>query len=198
MKTYEVTRYGFNELSPEAQAKAIEQVRAGEQESFPQELLSEAMDEQASYLLAGNYEAKQSELKLYYSLSYSQGDGVAMHGTIYPADAPNLTLPANTYRVNIKHEGRYYHEYSFNVELLDENYDEIDDTDGKVLEQLRNICKQLARFGYKWDENYFSDKNMQELAENMGEVFTSTGTISEPVRNWSAEYRARFSIDLVR
>ena len=183
MKIYEITRYAISELSPDAQAKALDKVREGEQENFPQDLLSEAMDEQASYLLAGNYEAKQSELKLYYSLSYSQGDGVAMHGTIYPADAPNLTLPANTYRVNIKHEGRYYHEYSFSVELLDEDYEEIEDEDDKVLKQLRDICKQLERFGYKWDKDYFSDKNMQELAENMGEVFTSSGLISDPVRS---------------
>lgn len=183
MKTYEVTRYAISELSPDAQARAIEQVRAGEQESFPQDLLSEAMDEQVNFLLAGDYLKQQRDLKLYYSLSYSQGDGVAMHGTIYLADVTNLILPANTYRINIKHEGRYSHEYSFNIELLDEDYEEIEDTGDSVLEQLRDICRQLKRFGYKWDENYFSDKNMRELAENMGEVFTSTGTISEPVRN---------------
>ena len=183
MKTYEVTRYAFEELSPDAQAKAIEKIREGEQENFPQDLLSEAMDEQANFLLTGDYLKHQRDLKLYYSLSYSQGDGVAMHGTIYPADAPNLTLPANTYRVNIKHEGRYSHEYSFSVEILDENYNEIEDENDSVLEQLRDICVQLKRFGYKWDENYFSDKNMQDIAENMGEVFTSTGNISEPVRS---------------
>lgn len=182
MKTYEITRYAFNELSSQAQERAIEKIRESESENYPQELLSEIMNQQASYLLAGHYDGLAKDLNLYYDLSHSQGSGVAFSGEIFKEQAPNLTLPENCYRVVIKHSGRYYHEYSFDIELYDIDYEEIEESES-VLEQLRDICRQLERYGYKWEENYFSDTNMKELAENMGEVFTEAGLISDPVRS---------------
>ena len=182
MQTITINRYGFNELSPEAQAKALDKIRANEYENYPQDLLSEAMDQEASNLLFGNYDGLHKSLKLYYDLSHSQGSGVSFAGEIFASDKPNLTLPENCYRVEITHSGRYYHEYSFDVELFNENYDEIDGAES-VTEELRTICQQLKRYGYKWESNHFSDESLKELAIDAGDVFTSAGNWSNPERN---------------
>lgn len=177
MQTITIKRYAFNELSPEAQDSAMEAARLSEYWNYPQDLLSEDMNLQAARLITGEDTMPQG-LNLYYDLSHSQGSGVALSGIIYANEAVNLTLPENTYRVNITHSGRYYHEYSFSVEVLDENYEELESE--SVLNQLQDICRQLEKFGYKWEENYFSDTNVREMLENMGEVFTSSGKLSNP------------------
>lgn len=182
METITINRYGFNELSPEAQAKALDKIRANEYENYPQDLLSEAMDQEASNLLFSNYDGLDKSLKLCYDLSYSQGSGVSFAGEIFTSDKPNLTLPENCYRVEITHSGHYYHEFSFNVELFNEDYDEIDGAES-VTEELRAICRKLAKFGYKWQEDYFSDESLKEYAIDAGEVFTSSGNWSDPERN---------------
>ena len=182
MQTITINRYGFNELSPDAQAKAIEKIRASEYENYPQDLLSEAMDQEASNLLFGNYDGLDKNLKLYYDLSHSQGSGVSFHGEIYASDKPNLNLPENCHRVGITHSSRYYHEHSFDVELYDIDGEEIDGAES-VTQELRDICRQLARFGYKWENNHFSDESLKEYAIDAGEVFTSAGNWSNPERN---------------
>ena len=174
MITLTINRYNFNELSPDAQKRAIEDIRKVENNNFPDFLLEEAMEEKASELLYGNYEISNKDLKVYYSLSYSQGDGVAFAGEIFASDKPNLTLPVNCHRVQITHSGHYYHEYSFNVELFDAEYEEIDGGE-IVLEELRDICRQLARYGYKWIEDYLSDDSLKERLIDAGEVFTESG-----------------------
>ena len=182
MLTITINRYGYEELAPEAQAKALEKIRAIEYENFPQDLLSETMDQEASNLLFGSYDGLDKNLKLFYDLSYSQGSGVSFHGEIFASDKPALNLPENCYRVEITHSGRYYHEHSFNVELYDVDGEEIDGAKG-VTEELRDICRKLERYGYEWDRNYFADENLKEIAINAGEVFTSSGNWSDPERN---------------
>jgi len=182
MITIKINRYAYEELAPEAQNKALDKIRASEYENYPQYLLSEAMDQEASNLLFGNYDGLDTNLKVYYDLSYSQGSGVSFAGEIFASDKPNLTLPESCYRVEITHSGRYYHEHSFNVELFNEDYEEIDGAD-IVKEELRDICRLLQRSGYKWESDYFADDNLKEIAINAGEVFTSAGIWSDPAVN---------------
>lgn len=182
MQTITINRYNFNELAPEAQAKALDKIRASEYQNFPQDLLSEAINQEASNLLFNNYDGLDDNLRVYYDLSHSQGSGVSFAGEIFASDKPNLTLPENCYRVEITHSGRYYHEFSFDVELYDIDGEEIDGAES-VKDQLREICRQLARYGYKWERGYFSDESLKELAIDAGEVFTSSGNWSDPERD---------------
>lgn len=182
MQTITINRYAFSELSKEAQEAAIEAHRKAEYEIYPQDLLAEYMDQEASYLLYGSYDGLDQGLKVYYDLSHSQGSGVAFNGEIIKCDNLTLNLPESCYRVSISHSGHYTHEYSFSVELYDIDGEEIEGSES-VLEQLRDICRKLARSGYKWEENYFSDTSMREQLENMGEVFTSAGVFSDPAVN---------------
>lgn len=180
MQVIEIKRYAFSELSKEAQDNAIEKARLSEYKDYPQGLLSDYMDQEASYLLSGSYDGLDKDIKIYYDLSHSQGSGVCFQGVLTPESAPKLNWPANSYRLNIAHSGRYYHEHSFSVELLDENYDELESDD--LLEQLRDICRKLEKAGYKWEENYFSDESMRSQLEEAGEVFTLAGRFSDPER----------------
>ncbi|MCK9429461.1 MAG: hypothetical protein M0R17_05615 [Candidatus Omnitrophica bacterium] len=92
------------------------------------------------------------DLKVYYSLSYCQGDGFIFSGTIETKKA----------RFNIKHSGHYYHYNSkeINLDCLfignKEVYDFTDKQQEKVnlLESEFNdlyvlICKEMEDLGYK-------------------------------------------------
>lgn len=180
MQTITIKRYSFDELSPEAKENAIERYRERENSDYPQDLLLDYMEAKAAQLLGVDYFPK--DLDLHYSLSYRQGDGVSLSGILYPGHAPALKWPANSYRLNLRRNDNHYtHEYTFNIELLDENFDEIDS--GDLLEQLRDVCRKLEKYGYKWDEEYFSDENMAEGARELGDVWTSAGKISDPERD---------------
>lgn len=180
MQTITIKRYSFDELSPEAKENAIERFRERENSYYPDDLLLDYMEAKAAQLLGVDYFPE--DLDLHYSLSYRQGDGVSLSGILYPGHAPALKWPANSYRLNLRRNDNHYtHEYTFNIELLDENFDEIDS--GDLLEQLRDICRKLEKYGYKWDEEYFSDENMAEGARELGDVWTSAGKISDPERD---------------
>lgn len=182
MITLTINRYGFNELDKAAQDRAIEDIRKTEYQNFPDFLMIQDMNTKASELLFNHFDGLESHLKIYYSLSYSQGDGVAFHGEIFASENPLIVLPMNCHRVLISHSGRYYHEYSFAVDLYDIDGEDIDGGEG-VKTQIQDISRALAKYGYKWQENYLSDENLKEIAINAGEVFTSAGKWSDSELN---------------
>ena len=179
MKVIEIKRYAFEELSPEAQAKAIEGAREREyRNDLASQFLTEEMPFEVERKLGLTLPA---DFNIFWSLSYGQGDGVSFQGTLTRESAPELNWPANAYRLDIKHMSNHYcHAYTFDVIVTDEEGEEIEDTG--LLEQFRELSKHLERFGYKWLEDYYSDQNMRALLEDTGDVFTSAGKYDDPAR----------------
>jgi hypothetical protein len=132
--------YTIDELSKEAQNKAIEKWQNNE--DFP--FLYEAMEQQL-YDLLNKYKIKikktdgKSNARCLYSLNHNQGDGAMFEGTFYWEGR----------YVNINHEGHYYHYNSKHIKISTETglnakqsvYDRFE-------EIYQTICKELEDWGH--------------------------------------------------
>jgi hypothetical protein len=176
MQRYTVTRYTYDELGPEAQEKALEWWREQKWADDSSWWLTPMLQEHLSDALG----SESQDLKLYYSLSYSQGDGVAIEGRLTPADAPLLSWPEGAAYAYLKHSGHYYHEYSFSVNLeSDEGDDVAGDAADIFTQQLRDICKDLESVGYKAIEADLADDSiLEDIRANTEDDWTAEGKLS--------------------
>jgi hypothetical protein len=173
MKEYTVQRYAFSELTEGARETAISKL---------QDTLLEYLDErEITDYLRGQIEGSlggypDEDIEIAYSLSYCQGDGVAIYGMLRRSDAPDLTWPVNADHVTLTRNSwghHYSHWNSFNVEIYDVDGEIVDDSDGtRILEtQLRDLCRELERAGYKYIEGMTSREAAIEYLENeQGEI----------------------------
>jgi hypothetical protein len=183
MNEYTVRRYSFSELNEEARAKAIADTRnrllnwLGEEEIT--NYLEDKIEEDLGIL--------PEEITIAYSLSYCQGDGVALYGRIYKAEAPDLSWPEEAHYVDLVRNswGNHYSHYNtFNVEAYDDNYDPVDLSGSPLEEQLRHLCKRLETLGYQYIENETNELSAiqfltdEEREEN--ESFLEDGTRDFP------------------
>lgn len=152
MKEYVVRRYSFSELNEEAREKAIDDIQ--------RHLLEWISERELTDYLEGKLEedlgSLPEDITIAYSLSYCQGDGVALYGRIYKREAPSFTWPEGSYYVDLVRNSwsnHYSHYNTFNVELSNENDEPIDLSGSHIEEQLRTLCKKLERLGYKYIEN---------------------------------------------
>ena len=138
MREHTINLYSFDELSPEAQAKAIEKYRDGMDWHWESQFITEDFQERLAEL---GYPTDDVN----WSLSYCQGDGVAFYGDI---DVPkvaqrllkgdvlelfnrmveeNLTISMSLYRNSFGHH--YSHWNTMEVEIDG-------DDDGTMMEYL--------------------------------------------------------------
>lgn len=176
MKTYEITRYAFNELSDEAKDKAVQEWANRQDEVIDLFLPDDLMQQLENELGAGASNSVAFDLNLYYSLSYSQGDGVALDGSLTREDSPALPWRRG-HRVYFKHSGHYYHERSFSVTVEDINGESIEDEEQEeITEAIRKVCADLRKFGYKLIDGYTSrEQAIDELSE-AGDIFRLDGS----------------------
>jgi hypothetical protein len=156
MNEYTVRRYSFSELNEEARDKAIADTR--------NRLLEWLREEEITDYLEGKLEedlgSLPEEITIAYSLSYCQGDGVALYGRIYRKEASDLAWPEGAYYVDLVRNSwsnHYSHYNSFNIEVSDENSDPIDLSGSAIEEQLRHLCRRLETLGYRYIENETSE-----------------------------------------
>ena len=186
MRDYLITRYSFDELNPAAREKAIETERRLAWENIDDHYLSEYLSEALTRELTGQEwgEGEPNDLKLAYSLSYSQGDGVSFTGRITREQGPALNWPeAAAYIEFIRTDSRYSHPYTVRPEFYDETGEEIgSDAEIKTLRaQYLEICDTLERLGYKSMEYDTSEAVAIETLTEAGDIFLESGAISQPV-----------------
>jgi hypothetical protein len=94
-------------------------------------------------------------LKIEWSLSHCQGDGVAIYGTLNSDDAPKLEWGNGTTATLTRNSlsNHYSHEHTMNVAVFryDEDGYEIDSDcpeNEQFADQIRDICRELKRLGY--------------------------------------------------
>jgi hypothetical protein len=203
MKQITVTETVFtlDELSDTARRNALEKMSTWMNEWIEPSQITDFLNGELVGMLTGEYIGeigkqeliKRVGLSIGWSLSYSQGDGVAIYGRIYAIDTPLLQWPDNaTYADLTNISNHYTHENSFSVELFGENdegyetqYDEgYTDT---FAEQLRDICINLKKLGYQELENLTGEQAIIEHLEiNDGRRFTENGDFA-PTLFWSEQ-----------
>ena len=161
-------RYSFEELAPEAQERAIKWARERLLNDEYYWLDESLRDFIAAELMGEDRTIKGLDkgLKVYYSLGYSQGDGVALAGDLSRDEAVTLSWPDKAVRAEIAHFGHYYHERSFSVELYDEDGEEVTEGVEVFLEQLRSVCVAAERYGYDNLEAAHNEEAAREYLEN--------------------------------
>ena len=202
MKPTTVTKTVFtlDELSDTARQKALETMCTYRHEWIEPDQITEYLNGELLTMLTGECVGeisskeltKRTGLKMEYSLSYSQGDGVAIYGTIYATDAPKLGWHnADNAYLSRNGYGTYYSHYNtFDVVVCGEdengNYTTLDgDTGDAITDQFRDICRELSRLGYQQIEALTNEQAIRDhLFWNDARRFTENGDFA-PTDFWS-------------
>lgn len=163
MKTIETKVYTIDELSDKAKEKAREWYKSGDDMPFLSEYLSEKLAE----LLKENGITYRDIPKVFYSLSYCQGDGAMFEGVVFWGD----------YTAKIKQSGHYYHYNSKAIDLLiSDGYDEAPDDKQKEFNEIYiDICRTLEKAGYAYIDDENSNENVDENIRANEYTFTESG-----------------------
>lgn len=164
MRHFTETVYNFDELTPEVQAKVLDHFR--ETEDFP--FLSEDMRYCALELLANNGISVDGDIKVYYDLGYSQGDGAMFEGD----------FDWKHYHAWVRQSGRYSH---YNSKTIEMQTAKGNDVTAKVATEFNelyiDICRQLERYGYDIMENALTDVNLTDMIEANEYEFYADGRL---------------------
>ena len=86
-------------------------------------------------------------MKLYFSLSYCQGDGVEILGTFNHKHYKDYKIKS------VNNSCRYHHYNSFDIYAEDENGEEAkEEINKKISEIFKEISREAEKFGYEWIE----------------------------------------------
>lgn len=173
MKTKTLTLYDYSELSKEAKEVALRKWRENNEylflDDFMAHKLHELLEENGIKDKNDTSKAGTRPTPVYYSLSYCQGDGAMFQGS----------FKWNGYNVDIKHRGHYYHSYSADVEITDEEGNEPETGEPlKAFELIyQNICGELEDFGYSTMREEDSEERFIEVCELNEWTFRENGLL---------------------
>lgn len=170
MKTINITLYEYDELTPQAKTKALDEWNENNENPFMQShminLLKEELDER-------KIEYDMDSIDVRYSLSHSQGDGFMFEGKIV----------FEQYPITVKHSGHYYHSYSKTI-VFNYEGEENDRTrpihervEKKFEEVYQAICKKMEQIGYNEIEYQMSEERFIEECDEGAYVFEANGTL---------------------
>lgn len=167
-KKYKV--YTFDELSQEAKDKAREDFNNDIDFPFLEDNLREYIHEEleeAGIKVLGIATSDNPSIRPYYSLSYSQGDGLMFEAQLEDKDGNLYT---------IKHSGHYYHERSTEIVGLDQEGNEIDVSEFEEKIYIP-ICERIAKRGYDEIEYRQSEEVFAEDCNANDWTFLEDGTM---------------------
>ena len=158
--------YEYNDLNEKAKEKALNWFIENNNYDF----LSDNLEEDLKELLRVNKISFDESLKIYYSLSYSQGDGFCFEGDFEYKD----------YQINIKNSGHYSHKNSVNIEITKEDGE---DAKEEIYKEFKNIfddiCDELEKIGYSYIESENSEENFIEMSNANEYKFLEDGSFWE-------------------
>lgn len=191
MRTIRTKVYTFNELSNEAKEVAINEIR-NNLEVYLDYFNDDAVEQIEN---AGFYD----DIKLQYSLSYSQGDGLSFSCNKIESkillkffaevlgkgkEKTARIIIDNSYFTNSGNTGHYCYaskndiEYIFDIGIDAPNIEKIV---AKVEEKIENyyldLCKDLEKQGYANIQYQYSDEAIIETIEANGYEFLSNGKL---------------------
>jgi len=172
MEIKEIEVFKYDELSEESQDKALRNHNENNQFDYLGEDLESYLDE----LLEENN--IKGDAKLFYSLSYSQGDGVRFEGN----------FEYKKFNISVKNSGLSCHKYNSSI-TIEGQEDSDDEIKNDVLEMMRNniendfkdaykqICDKIEVRGYDQIEHEQSKENFEEICDANEYKFRIDGTL---------------------
>ena len=182
---FTIVRYKFSELSPEAQAKALEAAQHSLAEDCPTEYIEEIMLDTLSRTLYGvDSDGKVPDgIKLVaWDVSYSQGRHVRLGGSLNRTDAPALHDVWHTEIATVEFTGSDY--YGQKYECYDANgYAEVELT-ATLEAAFYSLRESMLKSGADAYDDYQSEAAARENFENLDEsyayIFLPDGSINLP------------------
>ncbi|KKN04365.1 hypothetical protein LCGC14_1098120 [marine sediment metagenome] len=160
MRTVKTKVYSIDELSKEAKEKAIKDWIETDELEFLSEDLSYKLEE-----LLKEHKI-EGDAKIYYSLSYCQGDGAMFEGS----------FEWKGYEVEIEHNGHYYHYNSKMIGISDNNGKDVSEKIEKEFNNLYvKICKELEEYGYDCIGTSQEDESVVDAMKASDHEFTEDG-----------------------
>jgi hypothetical protein len=202
MKQTTVTKTVFtlDELSDTARQKALEKMCAYMHEWIEPDQVTEYLNGELLTMLTGECVGEISSkeltkrvgLQIEWSLSNSQGDGVAIYGTLNSDDAPKLEWGNATTATLTRNSlsNHYSHAYTMNVAVFrydDDGYEMDSDCpeNEQFADQIRDICRQLEQIGYNQIKWLTCEATIREYLNNdYPRRFTENGEI-DSIEYWS-------------
>lgn len=184
MKVIETIVYDFDELSDDAKQKAIDNWYSSEEYPFLCDDILEFINGKDEYF---------SGVKLAYSLSYSQGDGLSFSGEFdfdkwiddkytYKQSVKRV-LKEYVYRVLSKaNRGHYSYcsrsdiDFELNTYKSYENIDLlVDEIISDIQDYYIDLCNSAEKYGYDEIEYRMTFDEFSEICESNGYTFTNDG-----------------------
>ena len=165
-----VNVYNFNELSKEAQQAAIEDQREFMDMHFDTDYYEEML-----------HEAGFEDAEIYYSVSYSQGDGASFKSGVNLQKFIKINELQNEFPLvyecakdrqettfQVTRFGRYYHHMTMGVELLDDSlhYNDVWEEAMEIASDEANCDDMTDTEWDNWLENYTKENANQQEAYN--------------------------------
>ena len=191
MKTIEIELYKFTELSENAKSAAIEKHKENS------EIFLDFFNDDCHEQISEN--GFKGNIKLQYSLSYSQGDGLSFSCDYYDnlnelfveilGTEKQKTIDTILNNISFKYDGnngRYCYASRSNIILELDNYyvkssTNIDNLISKVEYKLKDLyidlCNQLEKQGYDDIQYQYSDEYIAETLTENDYNFTINGLI---------------------
>ncbi len=169
MRYVEIPIYKFEELDRNIKEKVLSRFREVNDMPFLEDTLMERLEE----LLKENSIEVLSNLRLLYSLSHSQGDGVCFTGSFKYKD----------YITVIEHRGVYYNteSVSFLSSCCDRGDEDSMTSDAdpydEFIDKCTEICSKLEKIGYEIIEYENSEEHIREILECNEYEFFFNGNI---------------------
>lgn len=191
MKTIELTLYKFDELSDESKQNAIETQRNSDYNIY----LDSFDDDAHEQIIDAGFRGK---IKLQYSLSYCQGDGLSFSCDYFDklndlfieilGEGKQKTIDCliNNCSFVLKSNNQYCFASKNDLDFYLDNYyvksqSNIDLVVEKVREKLENLyidlCKSLEKQGYNEIDYQNSDEYISEMLISNDYDFTENGVI---------------------
>lgn len=188
METITINAYSIKELTGTAQQRAKENIYEILEDVF----LDTIQNEISEYFIPEFIYSKGFYAEnVFYSLSYSQGDGAMFEGRVNDiskfATNKRAIKVLNEYGVYAKftHKGRYYHEKSYDFtldfpELKPNQYrlkDEFEKIEQNIIYAYEETCKEIYEQIAQHHEAHASEENIFDFADGNGYQFNERGHI---------------------
>lgn len=181
-----ITGYLFTELAADIQKKVLDRQCSDYYEQLPSEWVTEEIQDYVRTEIGWPEKtvghSDIDDLKVDWSLSYCQGDGVALYGDLYRFQAPLLTWPDGLDKLKLERNSlanHYSHYNTFTTEGYDEDgnytYGVVDITE--ITEAIRALCRRAANYGYEWIENACSPGVVKDILVNDDRLYTVKGKV---------------------
>lgn len=186
--------YTYDELQPDAQQRALEKLRNDAWESLDSDMVTEDLNAYLIQLGTGtnNGVVSNKELydthsvRIYWQVTYSQGDFAAVEGYLRRSELPNLAWPEGVQYVRVVTTGRGNHSYPEYVSTADEQEIYGGELFDATADMIQKLNRKLYRYACQQIEGYTSEEYVLDAYRDIYELtrrFTIDGDYA-PAAFW--------------